>query len=119
MHGPVHPRAFDPMDGVPLSWSAGHPDGVPFRRGENPEMMTRDQLSHASVRIAGVGSEILSVPEQMSRYLEILGWISTGAAALRFEERRPHPDDPTKWTVWICWVELRGHVPTGRQAQAR
>jgi len=100
----------DPYDGVPLAWSA-HPDGVPFRRGDAPDLIRKEELARATTKLAGVMSKVLRIPEQIDEYTRILTWISTGAAALRFEERRPDPADAGKWTVWLCWVEVRGHIP--------
>lgn len=99
----------DPVDGTPLSWRA-HPDGYPVRAGDAPGMLEKSHLEGASVTFYA-RSEVLQIPDELERYTAIVDWIANSRGVLRFEERRADPGDPTKWTVWICWLDVRGVFP--------
>jgi hypothetical protein len=102
----------DPIDGRPIYWST-HPEGYPIRQGDTPALVSKDQLAAASVNLY-FRSTVLRIPDQLPDYIQICDWIANGMGVLRFEERRPVPDKPTEWTVWIAWVDFRGYIPSGR-----
>lgn len=99
----------DPIDGRPMYWNV-HPDGVPIRQGDSPSLITEDQLNQAGINLF-FRSQVLRIPEDLDRYIEIWDWISNGIAVLKSEKEQPVPDHPGQWIVWISWVDLRGFIP--------
>lgn len=99
--------AVDPIDGVPMSWTA-HPDGLPIRRGDAPDHIDRHDRARATHTLYA-RSEVLEIPKDLKRYTDIIDWIANARGVLRFEERTPAGDG--KWAVWVTWFDVRGVIP--------
>jgi hypothetical protein len=100
----------DPIDGRPLYWGA-HPDGLPVREGDSPSLVDAHQAANASANLF-FRSEILSIPKDLERYIEIWDWIVNGMASLKFEDRQPVADKPGEYSVWLAWIDIRGYIPS-------
>ena len=113
--------ATDPVDGRPLNWGV-HPGGVPVRQGDSPSLVDRALLARAGSTVHS-RSEVMKIPGDLAKYVEITDWIAKlnarGAAVLRFEERIPDREKPGEWHVWLSWIELRGTIPTDPRAGMR
>lgn len=98
----------DPIDQTPLYWHA-HPDGYPVRKGDTPLAIERSQL-HKAETMFFARSVVIRIPDELSKYTEIVDWIANGNGVLRFEERQPAGEG--KWVVWLTWLDIRGYIPS-------
>ncbi len=100
----------DPIDGRPLFWHA-HPDGLPTRKGDTPELVDSNQLALASANLY-FQSKIFKIPDQLKEYNQVCDWIANGMAILRNERVSEVPGKPGEWVVWLSWVDVRGYIPS-------
>lgn len=111
MFGPT-PKAQqtsrDPIDGTPLYWR-GHPDGYAVRSADGPFAVEREAATRARTDLY-FQSEVLEMPKDTKRYVQIMDWILNARGVLHKEREREDPQKPGVWHVWLAWVDVRGSL---------